>query len=256
MNTLILGIILLIGVYICFLSFRSQENFETKILARAKVDPNLYLDNPIRHSLDQSLKDLDTISPFKRIETDKIAEITFRELGLNDNSVEKKNFQNKQEIQNELVRQMSAELNLMQNHPFVSNAKFSQIKSLRSLNNSQPLNLIPLENQKHLIAVNGKCLRSDPQARTEVVACNQNDPNQYFDLRMVTDQKDYKAQVDVLGSYYTSPENNTKYPFHMVKSVTGGNCLENDKSMISFKPCKMIKEQQWKGFTKHQKCLG
>ena len=256
MNTLILGLILLIGLYICFTGMNYKEQFETKVLPRAIVDPNLYLDNPIRHSLDKSLKDLDTISPFKRPNVDKIADLTVTELGLNDDSLEKKNFKEKQEGQNKLLQKMRAELIMMKKHPFLADAKFTDIKSVRSVENSQPLNLIPLENQKHMIAVNGQCLKTDPQARTSVAACNQNDPNQYFDLRLVTDQEDYKSQVDVLGSYYTSPEKDTEYPFHLVKSVTSGNCLENDKSMISFKPCKMIKKQQWKGFTKYQQCLG
>jgi hypothetical protein len=255
MNTLILGLILLIGLYICLTSFYHHENFEIKILPRSEIDPKLYLDNEIARQLEKSIADLDSISPYKPVNIDKITNLTFKELGLNDDSLETANFKAKYDSQSKIIKDLGAELEIMKKHPIIANTAFPKIKSIRSLDNSQPINLIPLDNNKHMIALNGQCLFNNPQSKTMVVPCNQDDPNQFFDLKLITNKDEYMNHVDTLGSYYNSDNLNVKYPFHLVKSTTGLNCLESNKSMISFKPCKIAKNQQWKASTEHQKCL-
>lgn len=255
MDTLILCLILLIGIYICFNSFYQIEKFEMKMLPRAEIDPKLYLDNDIAKHLEKSIADLDAISPYKDINVNKIVELTSKELGLN--SLEDANFKAKYDTQSKMIKDIGAELEVIKKHPTIANVRSPQIKSIKSLDNSQPINLIPLDNNKHMISLNGQCLFNNPQSKTMVVPCNQDDPNQFFDLKLVTNKNDYINHVDTLGSYYNEGINaDIKYPFHLVKSVTGGNCMESDKSMISFRPCSMTKKQQWKGFTEHQKCLG
>ena len=257
MDTLILGLILLIGLYICFNSLFHMENFDVKMVPRTEIDPKLYVDNDIARHLEKSIAELDDISPYKSINIDTITNLTTKELGLNDDALENINFKAKYDSQAKMIKDIGAELEMLKKHPTIANPMIPQIKSLKSLDNSQPINLIPLDNNKHMISLNGQCLFNNPQSKTMVLPCNQGDSNQYFDLKLITNDNDYKNHVDTLGSYYNMDKDkmDVKYPFHIVKSATSGNCLENDNSMISFRPCKITKKQQWGAFTDHQKCI-
>jgi hypothetical protein len=98
-----------------------------------------------------------------------------------------------------------------------------------------------------MINVNGKCLESNGLSRSKIKPCNELDSNQYFDVEMIYTQNDYENNINRIGKSHTIDTGTYKYPFNIIKSVTNGNCLTNNGSIISVRPCEPNISQQWKG---------
>jgi hypothetical protein len=125
--------------------------------------------------------------------------------------------------------------------------KITDFRSIKSVQNSQPLNLTPLSNDKYLVNVNGKCLENNSLNQTNIKPCNLQNPNQYFNLSFVNNDTDYRKYT--LGDIYDiDPKEDYKYPFVMVKTDSG-NCLTNHDSFVSVQPCNKLNTQRWKPST-------
>jgi predicted nucleic acid-binding Zn-ribbon protein len=235
MKTQIILIALIsIGIYI-YLNSIINEKFEI-------IPADRYLNNPIKDSLIRSSQTLDSINYIKPINKSNLYDITEQKIKsddmLDDPTYARKELIQKQEIDN-LKNQINS---LITDNIMVIPENTFTVNSVKSLQNSQPLNINKLDNGKYMINMNGKCLKSNALNRTSIKSCNQDDPSQYFELNMIYDKDTYKNNI---GRNPLIDSTTFKYPFSIIKSVTNGNCLTNIDSVISTRPCIPDISQQW-----------
>lgn len=228
-----LGITLLLILYVahsCDREKNKKEGFED-------ISPDAYLDNQLTRKLDQTLTKLQGMTPYRDLNKNDILNLVKKE-------IEDPAYQVKQDQQNEEINKLKAELYNLDHNSDLQIKEVKKINSIRSLQNNQPLSVIPLNNNKHLIKLNDGCLAVDSQARPSIKPCNEKDQEQYFNLNLINDKDQYQRNLDILGTYHDS-EKGYNFPFHQVKSVSSSNCLDNDDSMISVRPCTPSINQQW-----------
>jgi hypothetical protein len=235
MKTQIILIALIsIGIYI-YLNSIINEKFEI-------IPVDRYLNNPISDSLIKSSQTLDSINYIKPINKGNVYNITQQKISSED-VIKDKTYNEKEIIQKKELDELKDKLNsLMTNSMIVIPEKTVTVKSVKSLQNSQPLNINRLENGKYMINMNGKCLHSNALNRTSVMSCNQDDPSQYFELNVIYDKNTYKNSI---GNNPIIDNTIFKYPFSIIKSVTNSNCLTNKNSVLSTRPCIPDISQQW-----------
>ena len=127
----------------------------------------------------------------------------------------------------------------------------STIHSIVSNQNGQPLTVVPIANEKHLVIVNNKCMSGDTVNNYDLYACNYLDPKQHFKLETVYHDIDYNLHLapstkKVMQSS-DDDNDNINYPFFLVKSFTNGNCLSNKNSNLTLEPCHASNTQRWTG---------
>lgn len=230
---IILIAIISIGIYI-YLNSVLNEKFITS---------DAYLDNPIRDSLNRSAQTLDSINIIKPINMDAIYDQTLQKINEED-ALKDKQYSDKESIQSKDIINLKNQVSsLMNENIMLIPETVLKVKSIKSVQNSQPLNVNQLENGKYMINVNGQCLKSNGLNRTSVKSCNQDDPSQYFELNVIYNKDDYKNNV---GDSLLINNPTFKYPFSIMKSTTNGNCLTNKDSVLSMRPCEPNISQQWK----------
>ncbi len=230
---IILIAIISIGIYIYLNSFLNEKF----------TDADKYLENSIRDSLSKSLQTLDTIDIIKPINRETVYEQTLQKINA-ENDLKDKLYNDRESIQSADIAAIKSQINgLMGESIILVPEKVLKVNSIKSLQNSQPLNVNQLDNGKFMINVNGQCLKSTGLNRTTLKSCNQDDPSQYFELNVIYNKDEYKNSVG------DSPLINNpifKYPFSIVKSSANGNCLTNKDSVLSTRPCEPNISQQWK----------
>ena len=208
---------------------------------------NIYLQNQMRDVLDSSSQLLDNINIIKPMDPKAIQNIVTNKYN-NSSQIDLKNYNDRETIQNENLNKIETAIQQLSGQAlFVVPHTQKKLKSISSLQNSRPLNINGLENGKYMINVNGKCLESNGLSRTKIKPCNEMDANQYFDIEMIYTQNDYENNINSIGKSYTIDTGTYKYPFNIIKSTTNGNCLTNNGSIISVRPCEPNLSQQWKG---------
>jgi hypothetical protein len=125
----------------------------------------------------------------------------------------------------------------------------STIHSIVSNQDGQPLTIVPVANDRHLVIVNNKCMSTDTVNNYDLYACNYQDPKQHFQLETVYHDTDYNLNLApstprVIQST-DDDKDNINYPFFLVKSFTSGNCLSNKNSNLTIEPCHATKTQRW-----------
>jgi hypothetical protein len=235
MKTQIILIALIsIGIYI-YLNSIINEKFEI-------IPVDRYLNNPISDSLIKSSQTLDSINYIKPINKDNVYNMTQQKIS-SENVIKDKIYNEKEIIQKKEIDELKNKINsLMTDSIIVTPKNIVTVKSVKSLQNSQPLNINRLENGKYMINMNGKCLHSNALNRTSVMSCNQDDPSQYFELNVIYDKNTYKNSI---GNNPMIDNTVFKYPFSIIKSVTNSNCLTNNNSVLSTRPCIPDISQQW-----------
>lgn len=234
----ILLFILFLGLYIYLNHYvYKKEGFE----------PNPFLDNTIKDSFYKSIEDIKNITPYNEVNMDEIKELVKKELKIGGD------FENHDELhdfrendQNAIINEIEGNVNTLSKTSLfmgLESDKLTDFRSIKSVQNLQPLNITPLSNSKYLVNVNGQCVENDSLNKTSIKPCNLQNPNQHFSLNFVNNNTDYRKYT--LGDIYDiDPKENYKYPFVMVKSDSG-NCLANSDSYVSVQPCDKTITQRW-----------
>ena len=252
---IILVLILIIGLYI-FLNYymNMNKNFyqnSNKISENFAVSPNKYLDNEINDKLDDAITKINEINVIKPIDKQRIYNLTKEKIDKNNASFYD-NYKKRDESQNNKIKDLKNQVNefLNENTLILPNNEI-KISSIKSLQNSQPLNVEHLENGNYLIKVNKQCLETNGLARTRLKPCNVDNPNQYFSLDTIFNVDDYQNNLNNIniGETYKIDKSQFKYPFNIVKSLASGNCLTNNNSILTITPCNPNISQQWTGST-------
>ncbi len=235
----ILLFILFLGLYIYLNHYvlEKKEGFE----------PNVFLDNTIKDSFNKSIEDIKNITPYNEVNINEIKELVKKELKIGGDFQHYDELHDQREIgQNDKIKEIEGGVNALSKTSLfmgLDTDKLTDFRSIKSIQNSQPLNLTPLSNSKYLVNVNGKCLENNSLNKTSVKPCNLQNPNQYFSLNFVNNDTDYRKYT--LGDIYDiDPKENYKYPFVMVKSDSG-NCVANNDSYLSVQPCDKTIIQRW-----------
>jgi hypothetical protein len=243
---IIIFIVILVIINYYFNFNITQNQFLYKINKEGFKD-NIYLQNQIRDVLDASSDTLDKINIFRPINKNEISNIVSNDINsmINEDDLRYNTWEN---IQKTNLENIEIKLkNLSGQDVFVAPNRENKLKSVTSLKNARPLNIKGLENGKYMINVNGKCLESSSLARTSIKPCNEENPKQYFDVEMIYTKNDYENNINTIGKTYLMDPESFKYPFNIIKSSTNGNCLTNNGSVLSVRPCEPNLTQQWSG---------
>jgi hypothetical protein len=207
-----------------------------------------YVNNQINEKIQNNSTSLGNISIFRKPDVDSIVSNLKSELKLNDdteyNVIKQLQTDDIAKIENQLY-----ELNSNFNNIKVIEKKDSSYRSVKSEENSQPINLFPLSNNKYLISLNGKCLESDSFNKNTIQPCNSQNPNQYFDLDLITNNTEYKEKT--FGQIHNTE--NVKYPFHIMKS-NSSNCIGTKDGYLTSGICANSKKQRWEASDKPVLC--
>jgi hypothetical protein len=254
---IILVLILIIGLYIflnCYMNMNKNfdKNFDknsNKIRENFAVSPNKYLDNEINDKLNDAILKINEINVIKPLDKQYIYDLTKKEID-EKNVLFDENYKKRDEGQNTKIETLKNQVNeLINENTFVLPNNEIKINSIRSLQNSQPLNVEHLENGNYLIKVNKQCLETNGLARTRLKPCNVDNPNQYFSLDTMFNVDDYQNNLNNKGETYKIDKSQFKYPFNIVKSLASGNCLTNNNSILTITPCNPNISQHWAGST-------
>lgn len=135
----------------------------------------------------------------------------------------------------------------MSNNSIFDNLKNkTDYKSVKSQGSYQSLNLQPLTNDKYFISLNGKgkCLESSTLNKNKSIKCNTQNPNQHFDLNIISDLEIYKRQLTGNYSDDELTSHIIKYPFTILKS-SSGNCVGTKDGSLIVGPCINTVHQRW-----------
>ena len=243
MRIILLSVIVLIFVIVCIY----LENITTSRMIEGFYSGK-YDNNQINGKIQNNSTSLGNISIFRKPDVDNIVSNLKNELKLNDdaeyNVIKQLQTDDIAKIENQLY-----ELNSNFNHINMMEKKKSSYRSVKSEENSQPINLFPLSNNKYLISLNGKCLESDSFNKNTIQPCNSQNPNQYFDLDLISDNSEYKEKT--FGQIHNTE--NVKYPFHIMKS-NSGNCIGTKDGYLTSGICANSKKQRWEPSDKPVLC--
>jgi hypothetical protein len=244
----ILLFILFLGLYI-YLNHYVSENKEG-------FESNAFLDNTLKDSFNKSIEDIKKITPYNEINVDEIKELVKKELKIGgDYEIYDELHDLRENGQNDIIKGLEGNINALSKTSLfmgLDNDKLTNFRSIKSKQNSQPINLTPLSNSKYLININDKCLENNSLNHTSIKPCNLQNPNQYFSLNFINNDTDYRKYT--IGDIFDlDPKENYKYPFTTVKSDSG-NCLTNTDSFISVQPCNKLISQRWEASPKAVIC--
>jgi hypothetical protein len=145
------------------------------------------------------------------------------------------------------LNNLENQLKNMSNNSIFDNLKnTTDYKSVKSQGSYQSLNLQPLDNDKYFISLNGKgkCLESSTLNKNKSIKCNTQNPNQHFDLNIISDLEMYKKQLTGNYSDEELTSHITKYPFAILKS-SSGNCVGTKDGSLIIGPCINTVHQRW-----------
>lgn len=249
---IILVILILLTFYFLFDGYYRKHQIE-------EFENNLFMDNPINKKQKELINKIDGIKNNYQPNYDSIADKLYKKLDLEPDSLRTINFENEQNEQNKRIKEITDYLTEIKGFSDTHKINPMGFKSIKSLRNGQPLNLIPIfdTNQDvigYQLIVNGKCLAHTSIGLTNVVPCNQSDINQYFELKDIYSRRDYNSNIET-GHIQPDEIDNNKYPFVLTKSVSNGNCLTNQDGFLSLEVCRPDKNQQWTSSLEHVNCL-
>lgn len=247
-----LVILILLTFYCLFDGYYRKKQIEN-------FEDNLFLDNPISKKQKELIDKLENIENNYQPNYDSIAEKLYKKLDLKPDSLRTVNFENEQKEQNDRIKEITDYLAEIKGVAETGELTPMGYKSIKSLRNGQPLNMIPIfdANQDvvgYQLVVNGKCLAHTSIGSTNVVPCDQSDINQYFELRDVYSRRDYNSNLET-GHIQPDDFDDNKYPFVLTKSVSSGNCLTNQDGFLSLEVCRPNKNQQWKASLSGVNCM-
>jgi hypothetical protein len=254
---IILVILILLTFYCLFDGYYRKKEIEY-------FNDNIFLDNPISRKHTELINKLDNIKQNYQPNIDRIADKLLKTIEHDENyNLQTVNFENEQKEQDKRLKDIT---DYVSEHKFISNLNSENnnntldgYKSIKSLTNSQPLNLIPIINKNqnikgYQIIANGGCLTNTSIGMTDILPCNQSNINQYFELQHITNRKDYNSSIEN-GEIEHDTIDDNKYPFVLTKSVSSGNCLTNYDGQVSVEVCNSNKNQQWNPSYNIVKCI-
>jgi hypothetical protein len=245
---LLLLAVIFLCVYLEDVIFKhNNNNNNTNKTKEFFTNTNPYVKNAITDNLDETKETIENIYPFKSLDYQSI-------LGDAENLLKIPHYEGKKLEQSKELEAIEEDIKLLSRQKLLSNTNTRDFHSIKSVHNSKPLNIMPLNNNKYLISVNGQCLESNSVARTKVQPCNATNPNQYFNLELVLNKADYDSHLITLGQFHRTDLEDPKYPLHLVKADSSGNCLINENGFLSVMPCKMDKTEQWIANSEPNKC--
>lgn len=236
MKIILVSFIILLFIIICIYVEVGSEGF-----VDGKYDKNQINDKIISNI--NNLSTIDKNSYYKELSAETIKTKLENELELNTDLL----YNLKKGQQNNTLTSLQNNINRLKNNKELSpnmKQKNNSYLSIKSHENSQPISLFPLSNNKYLISLNGKCLDSDIFNKNSINPCNSQNPNQYFNIDLINNNDDYKQHT--FGQIHNT--SNVKYPFHIVKSESG-NCVGNSNGSLSIGPCVNNKKQRWEAST-------
>jgi hypothetical protein len=255
-------VIIVYAIYYCH-NIKQYETFLTasqEDIAKTKKD----MDNTINGLVNQ-LQILKENMPKtnKIIRTDFEGPNAFVPYVVNNmnqiNKVQKENHENKHKLVKEKVDLLKSKINSFRDYlELESGREMKTIKSISSSQNGQPLTVIPVSNDKHLVVINNKCFSSNTVGLYKLDNCNYLDFKQHFKLNPVYHDIDYNINLAPSSKkVINSKDNNNKdvkYPFIMVKSHTNGNCLANTDGNVYLSPCNATDDFRWNPSTLLYQC--
>jgi len=226
-------IVLIVIILIIFCIYLENH----KINEKFTIDIDKYVNNDINTQLMENINKLSQVNVFRKPNINNIALALENELDFKNDA----EYNISKIYQSDALRKLENEINEIQKDPEFTIAKHKNknYKSIKSQENSQPINLLPLSNDKYLISLNGKCLESDNINTNSIQPCNLQNPNQYFNLELITSKDEYKKHT--FGEIHNP---NINYPFSILKSEFG-NCVGTKDQLLSIGPCKSITMQRW-----------
>lgn len=251
-SNIIIAILIMITFYCLFDGYYRKNQIE-------KFEANLLLDNPIAERQKVVLDNLNNLENGFQIDKELIAGKLRKKLDLDADGLSNINFKNDQEGQNNRLKELSDYLAQIKSNTNKANVQLSGFKSIKSIYNGQPLNLIPVFNNDeeligYQVVINGKCLAHTSTGLTNLTPCSQTDINQYFELKDIYSSKDLNTEVEKDHIEPSDPDI-FKYPHILTKSFTSGNCLTNHDGSLSVEVCSPRKDQQWKASIKEVSCM-
>jgi len=192
--------------------------------------------------------------------TDNIENIA-RDLLIDQEELESEIFQRYQGEQNTRIANLENKLSDLEKHHGHIKKPQAHLRSIKSLNNGLKMSVIPLSDNRHLVRVNDGCLSCDSVGNYDIRACDANNPQQHFELHEIHNKSYYNLNLEPGVPKIKNGQNgqngqngNIKYPFYMTKSVTSGNCVQNNHNKLSVQPCNVKTSQRWLGFNKNNIC--
>lgn len=256
MNVIICTLLIAIVLYVIY------YHHNIKNIEKFLNQNNKEMDNSINfikelEIIKQSLPKTKQITSNQIIDESPFAEMVGQKINkLNEAEADAFNQQNKQ--QTETVQKLRTKLNNFRDQLEIEWGRDPQmILSVTSHQNGQPVSVLPVSNNKHIVMVNNKCLSCNSVGKYELQDCDNQNINQHFKLSPVYNDTDYNAQLDATVPKVKGTDNHgkkIKYPFMIIKSVTSGNCLANENGNIYMGHCKGNESQRWNGSTSIYKC--
>lgn len=184
------------------------------------------------------------------------------EKALSDNLIEQSRVENDsfnkyQESQDTRITNLVNKLSDLEKRYKHPNKPQAQIRSIKSNNNGMKMSVIPLADNRHMVKMNSGCLSCDSVGNYKVVHCDINNPEQHFELHEIYNQNSYNVNLEPGVPKINNNDNNKniKYPFNLVKSVTNGNCVQNNNNNLSVQPCNAKTSQRWLGLEENKLCI-
>jgi hypothetical protein len=241
---IILGIILAIGIYIFLDSY-----VKSRLVKEGFAVPyDRYLNNQISQSLDNSIDTLNNLNIIKPVNTDSIYTKIKSAHDSKSKTIDDIYSVGKAKHDADINAISDTVTGMLHDSNIIIPTSNSIVNSIKSLQNSQPLNLTNLSNsnnETYLVNVNGQCLETNSLAKTRVRACNEDNPNQHFKLEFINDNTSYENSINTIGQKYSVSTSKFSYPFNILKSISNGNCLNNNNGLVSVIPCQPSISQQW-----------
>lgn len=247
MKILIVSLIVILLFILCIY----LEKFETfdvtpapTVCMSKKIDLAKCNDNDINNKLINNKMKLDQIARYKNTNYNKIKNILTNKLNAQYTDSEfNLSLNNHKLALDDLENQIK---NISNNSIFENLNKKTDYKSVKSHGSYQSLNLQPLTNDKYFISLNGKgkCLESSTLNKNKSIKCNTQNPNQHFDLNIISNIELYKRHLN--GNYSDDDLNShiIKYPFAVLKS-SSGNCIGTKDGSLTVGPCINTVHQRW-----------
>lgn len=169
------------------------------------------------------------------------------------------NFKQNHEIRNEKVKIFNEKLKSFRDQlELEAGRDMNTVKSISSSQNGQPLTVMPVANNNHMVIINNKCLSANSVGLYDLADCNYLEPKQHFKLNPVYHDIDYNINLAPSSKKAQNGKdadgNVIRYPFVLVKSHTSGNCLINTDGQVYMGPCKAKTEHRWNPSTSMYKC--
>lgn len=175
------------------------------------------------------------------------------------NESQKYNYTTKNNEYNTKIKSLEDKISGFRHQLEIESGRDSKlIKSITSVESGQPITVLPVSHDEHVVIVNNECLTTNTVGSYDLDVCNYMDAKQHFNLNPVYHDIDYNVKLSPSSKKIVNSIDETglsvKYPFMMVKSKTSGNCLGNIDGNIYLKPCQGKPEYRWTPSTSLYQC--